>query len=93
MNETQISLTNFGSVIVGLLVVGSILKNAFPSFPNRLVPLVTWTLGIVAYLILSKGWSDAEQWLAAVLASASATGIHSGIKNTIQARSEEPPTP
>jgi len=86
MNE---NLTEFGGVIVALLTVGAILKNAFPKFPNRLIPLLTWVLGVTGYQALVGGWSDPKQWIAAVVAAATATGIHSGLKNTLQ--SEPPP--
>jgi len=81
MNE---NLTEFGGVIVALLTVGAILKNAFPKFPNRLIPMFTWVLGVLGYQSLVGGWSDPKQWIAAVVAAATATGIHSGLKNTIQ---------
>ena len=49
-----------------------------------IIPFITWCLGVVAYLAISKGWADSAQWIAAVVASATATGVHSGIKNTLQ---------
>jgi len=91
MNETNISLTEFGGVIAGLLIVGAVLKNAFPNFPNRLIPLCTWVLGVLSYQALSGGWSDPKQWIAAVITAATATGVHSGIKNSME--KSEPPTP
>lgn len=80
----NIDLTEFGGVITALLVVGAILKNAFPKFPNRAIPAITWILGVLAYLTLAKGWGDPQQWLAAIVTAATATGLHSGIKNTVQ---------
>jgi len=91
--NTTIDLTNFGGVIAGLLVVGAILKNAFPNFPNRLIPLFTWLIGVLAYQALVVGWTDPKAWVAAVLAAATATGIHSGIKNTVQSEQEAKPIP
>lgn len=89
MNDTvNISLTEFGGVIVALLVVGAILKNAFPSFPNRIIPLITLFGGVLAYQATSNGWTDPKQWIAAIVAAATATGIHSGIKNTVEKRDE-----
>ena len=82
--NTNINLEEYGATIVGMMAVGSILKNAFPSFPNRLIPLVTWVLGVAAYLAMSKGWGDPQQWLAGIITAASATGLHSATKNTIQ---------
>lgn len=79
----NINLAEFGGVIVALLTVGALLKNAFPNFPNRLIPLLTWALGLLAYLALSNGWADSKQWIAAVVAAATATGMHSGIKNSV----------
>ena len=89
--NTTINLEQFGGVVVALLTVGALLKNAFPAFPNRLIPFLTWLLGVAAYLALSKGWSEPSQWIAAVVTAATATGIHSGIKNTVQ--KEEPTQP
>ena len=80
----NINIAEFGGVILALLTVGAILKNAFPKVPNRIIPFITWCLGVVAYLAISKGWADSAQWIAAVVASATATGVHSGIKNTLQ---------
>lgn len=80
----SINLAEFGGVIVALLIVGSILKNAFPNMPNRIIPLITWALGVVAYLGMTNGWKQFPQWIAAVVAAATATGTHSGIKNSFQ---------
>lgn len=91
--NTTININEFGSVIVGLLLVGAIFKNAFPSFPNRFIPLLTWLMGVAAYLALTNGWANSQQWLAAIIAAASATGIHSGIKNTFQNEANDPPPP
>lgn len=90
MSAININLAEFGGVIVALLTVGAILKNAFPTFPNRLIPLLTWCLGVVAYLSLVGGWGDTKQWIAAVVAAATATGVHSGIKNSVE-KTETPP--
>ena len=89
----SINLAEFGGVIVALLVVGSILKNAFPNLPNRIIPLITWTLGLVAYLAMTHGWRDPNQWIAAIVASATATGTHSGIKNSFQTPNTKEETP
>lgn len=80
----NINLAEFGGVILALLTVGALLKNAFPNVPNRIIPFTTWALGVVAYLAISKGWSDPGQWIAAIVAAATATGAHSGVKNTLQ---------
>lgn len=74
------------SVIIGpLMVAAYILKHAFPAFPNRFIPLLTWVGGITGYLIKS-GDTSANGIFTAVLVAATATGIHSGIKNTFQKR-------
>ncbi len=88
----NINLSDFAGVILALSIVGALLKNAWPTFPNRLIPLVTWTLGTAGYLAMTGGWSNPKQWLAAIVASATATGTHSGIKNTFQ-KDEPEPTP
>jgi hypothetical protein len=79
-----IDLANFGPVVAALLVVGGILKNAVPSFPNRLIPVVILVLGMLAYLALSAGWGDPGQWVAAFVAAAAAIGAHSGVKNSLE---------
>lgn len=84
MDNININLSEFGGVIAALLIVGTIFKNAFPDFPNRFIPLLTWVLGMGAYLTLTNGWHDPKQWLAAIVAAATATGTHSAIKNTVQ---------
>lgn len=84
MQTINIDLNMFGGVIAALLVVGGILKNAIPSFPNRMIPLVTLVLGVVAYLAISSGWNEPAQWVAAIVTAATATGTHSGIKNSFE---------
>jgi hypothetical protein len=80
----EINVSEFGSVVAALMIVGAILKNAIPNFPNRLIPLVILVLGVIFYLALTGGWGDCKQWVAAVVAAATATGAHSGIKNSFQ---------
>ena len=80
----EININEFGSIVGALLIVGAVLKNAIPEFPNRLIPLVILILGVISYLALTHGWSDEGQWVAAVVAAATATGAHSGIKNSFQ---------
>ena len=75
-------MAEFGGVIVALLTVGAILKNAFPAFPNRFIPVLTWVMGVAAYLTLTGGWTDSKQWLAAIVAAATATGTHSAMQHT-----------
>lgn len=74
-----------GAIIAVLMVVGGILKNAFPDFPNRFVPLITWLIGTFGYMLMTgASWGDGKAWFNAFMVAASATGIHSGIKNTFQ---------
>lgn len=80
----EIKVTEFGSVVAALMLVGGILKNALPKFPNRMIPLVILVLGVVAYLTLTAGWGDPIQWIAAIVAAATAVGAHSGVKNTME---------
>jgi hypothetical protein len=54
--------------------------------------LVTWVLGVLAYQVLTSGWSQPAQWLAAVIAAATATGTYSAVKNTVQSN-QPPPVP
>jgi hypothetical protein len=80
----EINLSEFGGIVGALMIVGAVLKNAVPEFPNRLIPLVILILGVASYLALTHGWSDEGQWVAAVVAAATAVGAHSGIKNSLQ---------
>jgi hypothetical protein len=84
VKTVQINVTEFGAVVAALMVVGAILKNALPEFPNRLIPLIILVLGVVAYLAITAGWGDPKAWVAAVVAAATAVGAHSGIKNSLQ---------
>lgn len=70
-------------VIGGALAVGAILKHSL-SISNKLIPLITWTLGTVAYVVLSRGYADVQSWVIGMLACAVATGSHSMLKNTAQ---------
>lgn len=72
-----------GIIIAPLLVLGAILKNAFPNFPNRFIPLVTLVAGTVGF-VLKSGDHTWNGIFNAMLVAAAATGIHSGIKNTLQ---------
>jgi hypothetical protein len=65
------------------MALGAVLKNALPNFPNRLIPVVILLLGMAAYLTLTAGWGEPQQWVAAVVAAATAVGTHSGLKNTL----------
>jgi hypothetical protein len=85
MNE-QLA-TQAGVIIVGLLTAGAVLKTALPKFPNRLIPAVTLVLGTAAMIIVT-GDHTASGLVNAFLVATSATGIHSGIKNTFE-KSEE----
>ncbi|HNR70428.1 MAG TPA: phage holin family protein [Verrucomicrobiota bacterium] len=79
----NIEIGEFGSVIAALLVVGAILKHAFPSFPNNKIPLVTFILGTLAYVAMVKGWGNVQQWIAGVVAAVTATGAHSSVQNVL----------
>lgn len=66
-------------------IVGMILKNAFTSFNNKLIPIVLIPVGIVAVLWMN-GWSITPDTVFAGVCSAVASiGLHSGGKNTIEA--------
>lgn len=79
----SIATEQFGGVVVALLTVGALLKHAWPKFPSEKIPLVTFILGTLAYVALTHGWSNVEQWIAGVVASVTATGIHSGLKHVL----------
>ena len=87
--NTSVNITDLAAVVAGLMIVGKILKSAFPKFPNRFIPAVTWVCGVLSYQITAGNWSDPKQWLVAIIASATATGTHSAIKNTVNAKAEE----
>ena len=82
LNELNINGAAAGPVVLAALVIGGILKHAFPRFPNRFIPLVTWMLAAPTYIILTRDYSPAGV-LVGILTAAVATGIHSGIKNTL----------
>ena len=82
--NTEIDITNIASITGGLIILGAILKNAFPAFPNRYIPACTWLAGMIVYQTVSNGWADPKQWVVALLTAATATGTHSAFKNTIQ---------
>lgn len=77
----QIELKDLATVIPVILVLGAILKGALPQLPNRFIPAITWLVGSLVYLVGSNEWTG-QGVVTAILLSASATGIHSGIKNT-----------
>ncbi len=58
----NINLTEFGGVIAALMVVGGILKNALPGFPNRLIPLVIlyWFTGTLCIPCIASHKSTAK---------------------------------
>lgn len=84
MNETQIAV-DAAVVVAPLMIVGAILKNAFKKFPNRMIPLVILLLGMPAYMAKSgAAWDNASAWVTAFLCVATAVGVHSGIKNSLE---------
>ena len=91
MNTIEINLAEFGGILAGLWVVGAILKNAFPSLPNRIIPLIIFGLGTVAYVASLSAWTDSKAWIAGLVASATAVGAHSGIKNSFEKNEKETP--
>lgn len=80
MNEQALALA--GKIIPPLLMLGWLLKNAFPKFPNRFIPLLTWLLAVPAFVVFS-GDASAKGLVTAAMVALTATGIHSGIKNTL----------
>jgi hypothetical protein len=87
-NEKQrvtIDMEDLGYVVGVILLVGTFLKNGVKWFPNDWIPAVTWIGGALLYMGLSKGWGDLRQWLAALMAVASATGLHSATTSTFDA--------
>lgn len=80
MNETPNLLVDAGTIIVPLLIVGAILKHAIPQLPNRLIPAIVMVMGTGAYVVRT-GDVSLNGFVTALMVSASAVGIHSGIKN------------
>lgn len=76
-------LVDASVIIGGIMIIGALAKHAFPDFPNRFIPLITWGLGVVGYLIKS-GDTSGNGILTAILVAASATGLHSGVKNLLE---------
>lgn len=93
MNENmQLNLDGSAAmpIVVAVWVLAAILKNAFEKFPNRLIPLVTWGLAGTAYVIVTRDFTP-QGVIAGILTSAVATGVHSGLKNSLPpAKPEEP---
>jgi hypothetical protein len=81
LGATGVDIGDAGVIILPLLIVGLILKNAFPAFPNRFIPLLTLIAGTGGF-VLKTGNTSANGIFTAFLVAASATGIHSGFKNT-----------
>lgn len=80
MNETQLK---DGALIIGaMLTFGAMLKHAFPSFPNRLIPLFTLLGGAAGYAAKTGDWSSSGLTTAFLVAVA-ATGTHSTLKNLL----------
>lgn len=92
MNEQNL-LVDAGAIISALLIVGGIMKHGFPKIPNRIIPVTTLVLGTIAYMAKTGTWTDMNAWVQSVMVSASAVGIHSGIKNTFSKNGDAPPTP
>lgn len=67
--------------VSGLLALGAILKRSLPAGTVRYIPLITWSIGIILWCA-NNGW---HQWPKAIIIAATATGIHSAGKNTLQA--------
>lgn len=85
--NTTINITEFGAVVVGLISIVELLKRTL-DLPPRIIPLFSWVLGVIAYQAISNGWADGASWVEAVIASATATGVHSGLKNTARSGSK-----
>lgn len=79
-------------IMVGVLAVGAILKHVFPALSNRWIPLITWTLGTVAFVLKSQDYSLTSM-IVGLLACAAATGLHSGAKNTVEKDEDKPTEP
>lgn len=89
-NITGSPYTDAGALIVGLMLVGVILKNAFPDFPNRLIPLCTFIMGTLGYMVMTDSpMASGKAWFTSILVAATATGLHSGLKNTFQVAGEK----
>jgi hypothetical protein len=80
MNDT--ALADAGPIIAALLLFGALLKHGIPSFPNRLIPLVTALGGTVAFVVKSGDFTAAGL-LNGFLVSVLATGTHSTLKNVL----------
>lgn len=72
-------------VTVVCLIVGMILKNAFTTFNNKLIPIVLIPVGIVAVLWMNGWYITPDTVFAGVCSAVASIGLHSGGKNTIEA--------
>lgn len=80
--RVTIDMEDLGYVVGVILLAGTFLKRGLKWFPNDLIPALTWLGGAALYLGLSDGWGELRQWLAALMAVASATGLHSASTST-----------
>lgn len=86
MNQELIKLLGEAAafVIPGFLAIGWLLKNAVPSLPNGLIPLLTFIGGTAAMVVIVDQYANPAAWVASLIIAASVTGFHSGFKNTGQ---------
>lgn len=82
--RVSIDMDDLGLVVGIILIVGGVLKNK-TKLDNDWIPVITWVGGGLLYLGLSDGWGELRQWLAALMAVASATGLHSATTSTFDA--------
>lgn len=79
----NISTGDMGLVVAFVLLLGGVIKN-YTAIKNELIPLITWLLGGLLYQWLAGGWADPRQWMMALISVAGATGLHSGMRNTVE---------
>lgn len=79
---------NLAGILSALLLVGAILKHAV-GFPTKYIPLLLLVGGELCWLAMTRGWSDPAQWLAGLIAVASAIGVHSGVKNSFEKKGDQ----
>ncbi|HOP99099.1 MAG TPA: hypothetical protein PLK78_16905 [Verrucomicrobiota bacterium] len=88
---TTFDLAQFGPVVAGLLIIGTVLKGYTP-INTRLIPPILLAIGVIAYMAITRAWGDIIQWFLALSVVANAVGIHSGVKNTIETKEHDETT-
>lgn len=73
-------------VVIGIcLCVGYVIKFSLDFIPNKYIPLIMATLGLVINILMQNS-IDANAILSGMLSGLSSTGLHQMFKNLIQGK-------